>query len=124
MEKLITIKTYTYLTGEVLMLKLNLEAEGIMCFLKDEMTISADPLFSNALGGIKLQIKESDLELAKMVLKNIYNDNSIENLSIKPTILSKSEPKSSTEKSLIRPFGIIILSIILILLAWYLTNFI
>jgi hypothetical protein len=123
MEKLITIKTYTYLTGEVLMLKLNLEAEGIMCFLKDEMTITADPLISNALGGIKLQIKESDLELAKMVLKNIYNDNSIENLSVKPLISSKSEPKLSTEKSLIRPFGIIIFSIILILLALYLTNF-
>ena len=55
------------------LLKSKLESEGIYCYLKDEHTITIDPLVSNAIGGIKLQIKNEDVEKAKKVLKEIEN---------------------------------------------------
>ncbi len=46
-----------------------LESEGIECFVQDELTIQANPLYSNALGGIKLQVKEHDVERTVEILK-------------------------------------------------------
>ena len=45
-----------------------LESEGIECFLRDEMIVSVDPFYSNAIGGIKLQVWESDAERATEIL--------------------------------------------------------
>ena len=53
------------------LLKSKLESEGIYCYLRDEHTITIDPLVSNALGGIKLQIKEGDIERTKVILKEL-----------------------------------------------------
>lgn len=63
----ITIKTFSY-PAEAFLIKSRLEAEGIECLLKDELTIQVDPLLSNAIGGVKLQVKESDVEDAMKVL--------------------------------------------------------
>lgn len=45
-----------------------LESEGIECFVRDELTISVDPFYSNAIGGIKLQVRESDAQRATDIL--------------------------------------------------------
>lgn len=45
-----------------------LESEGIKCFLDGEHTVSAHPFLSNAIGGIKLNIMESDTEKALEIL--------------------------------------------------------
>ena len=37
-----------------------LETHGIECFLQDENTVYVNPVYTTALGGIKLWIKESD----------------------------------------------------------------
>lgn len=37
-----------------------LQGVGIECFLKDEFTVTVDPILSNAIGGIKLVVKEED----------------------------------------------------------------
>jgi hypothetical protein len=55
------------------MLKSKLESEGVLCYLQDEHTISIDPLYSNAVGGIKLRIKEEDIEKTKLILQEIEN---------------------------------------------------
>ena len=33
-----------------------LEEEGIVCWLKDENTVTIDPILTNAVGGIKLMV--------------------------------------------------------------------
>lgn len=47
-----------------------LEANGIPCFLADELTIGANPLYNNALGGIKLKIFARDLERCKEIVND------------------------------------------------------
>jgi hypothetical protein len=68
LDNLITIKTFTY-SSEVLALRGRLESEGIECFTQDELTAQVDPFYSNAIGGIKLRVKESDLARALEILK-------------------------------------------------------
>lgn len=67
MESLVTVKTFTY-AHEAAIAKSMLRAEGIFCFLKDELTIQANPFYSNALGGVKLQVRASDALKAQRLL--------------------------------------------------------
>ena len=46
-----------------------LESEGIECFAQDELMAQANPLYSNAIGGIKLQVRSSDVERASEILQ-------------------------------------------------------
>lgn len=46
-----------------------LESCGIECFLKDEHTVTMDPILGNAIGGIKLAVKEEDAEETKKLLQ-------------------------------------------------------
>ena len=46
-----------------------LQDAGIECFLRDENTVTVDPLISNAIGGIKLEVEESQFELAVELMK-------------------------------------------------------
>lgn len=52
---------------------LQLQEEGINCWLKDEHTVTIDPLLSNAIGGIKLMVHETQKERAKDLLRTIIN---------------------------------------------------
>lgn len=72
-EKWVLLDTFTYM-HEYLTLKVKLESEGIETFVKDEMTITIDPLLSNAIGGIKLYIKESDSENALKIYQQFYEN--------------------------------------------------
>jgi hypothetical protein len=68
LDNFITIKTFTY-PHEASIIKGRLESEGIRCFVKDELTVQAYPLYSNAIGGVKLQVRESDFESAVAIMK-------------------------------------------------------
>ena len=39
-----------------------LKEEGINCWLKDENTVTIDPILANAVGGIKLMVDENKAE--------------------------------------------------------------
>lgn len=65
-----TIATFQY-SSEALIFKGRLEAEGIKVFLKDSYTIDTDPLVSNAIGGVKMQVKTEDAAKAQDVLKSV-----------------------------------------------------
>lgn len=67
-ENLITIMTFSY-AHELAIIRGRLESDGIECFVKDELTAQVNPFYSNAIGGIKLQVRESDLEMALAILK-------------------------------------------------------
>ncbi len=69
-DKLITLMTFTY-PSEAYPLMTKLESEEIECMLFDELTVLTDPFISNAIGGVKLKIRETDLPHATKILKSI-----------------------------------------------------
>lgn len=42
--------------------------EGVECTQKDEFMVAAQPLYANAIGGIKLLVKDTDAEVARAAL--------------------------------------------------------
>jgi Putative prokaryotic signal transducing protein len=46
-----------------------LEAEGINCWLKDENTVTIDPILTNAVGGIKLMVAKTEAQRAWELLE-------------------------------------------------------
>ncbi len=51
--------------------RISLEAEGIDCYLFDEEIVSLNPLYSNAVGGIKAKVRQEDVERTFEFLKTI-----------------------------------------------------
>ena len=49
-----------------------LQEDGIDCWLKDENTVTINPILTNAVGGIKLMVKKSDAEKAIVLLKDYH----------------------------------------------------
>jgi hypothetical protein len=47
---------------EAHMLKTKIQNAGFECTLIDEKTVDTDPLVSQAIGGVKLRVKKSDLK--------------------------------------------------------------
>lgn len=69
----IKLRTYdNYFLANITLTKL--QDAGISCYLKDEHTVTMDPILSNAIGGIKLVVKEEDMEDAKMLLRQFDED--------------------------------------------------
>ena len=52
---------------------MQLQEEGINCWLKDENTVTIDPILSNAIGGIKLMVHETQKERAADLLRTMMN---------------------------------------------------
>jgi hypothetical protein len=46
-----------------------LESNGIEVVMLDEMTITIDPLLSNAIGGIKMYVAEHDFDKANKLME-------------------------------------------------------
>jgi len=63
-----TLAIFQYST-EAHLLKATLEAANINVILVDEVTVDADPLISQAIGGVKLRVHKDDLFRAN----EIYN---------------------------------------------------
>ncbi len=51
-----------------------LEEDGIKCWLKDENTVTIDPILTNAVGGIKLMVTASQAERAAGILRTVENE--------------------------------------------------
>ena len=66
---MITLTTVTYL-HEADMLCVKLGAVGIKTFIPDQNTTSVQPFYSNAIGGIRVQIDENDLTRCAKILKD------------------------------------------------------
>lgn len=67
-----TVRTFdNYFSANILLTKLR--DAGIECYLKDEYTVTIDPLLSNAIGGIKLIVKKSAESEARKMLQ-IFDD--------------------------------------------------
>jgi len=68
MPTFVTIKTAMY-PHDLVVVQSLLEAEGFPFFTKDEHTIRANPLYSVAVGGVKLQVQEDDVEMVRALLQ-------------------------------------------------------
>lgn len=67
MDNWITVISFTY-PYQAHIAKGLLESEGIEVLIKDELTTQVNNLYSNAIGGVKLQVKESELEVTQQIL--------------------------------------------------------
>lgn len=72
MESFQTIATFNY-QHETIVLKHLLEQEEIPYFFENEMTLSVVPMYSTALGGIKLKVHPNDFEQVQEILDNLNN---------------------------------------------------
>jgi Putative prokaryotic signal transducing protein len=66
-QKLVTVQQYRDL-AEAQVAKGVLDSAGIPCCLRDENTVRLEWVWSNLLGGVRLQVNEQDLEAARAVL--------------------------------------------------------
>lgn len=66
-DKIITFESY-YDPMLAHIVRTRLEANGIICFVADENMIGANPLYNQAVGGVKLKIFERDLEKCRDIL--------------------------------------------------------
>ena len=69
---MVTLKTFDNFVDAHL-LKSKLESEGITCYLFDENIVAINPLLNLTVGGIKLNISDSDVEKAREILIEIQN---------------------------------------------------
>lgn len=67
MDKIVVFETF-YNPIEANIVKSRLMDADIQCFLSDENTIIMNPLYTQALGGVKLHLFERDVDLARSIL--------------------------------------------------------
>lgn len=70
MNSYVTIATFTF-PSELAIVRGRLESEGIECYVADELTVQVHNFYSNALGGIKLQVNEKQAAEAIEILKEL-----------------------------------------------------
>lgn len=73
-ERLVKIATFSHAI-EAHLHRTKLESEGIHSFVTDEYMVTTQWLYSTALGGVKLWVRESDVEKAQQILKSIPKQN-------------------------------------------------
>lgn len=70
---LVVIRTFdNYFSANIMLTKLR--DSGVQCYLKDEYTVTIDPLLSNAIGGIKLVVRKDDISYALQVINGFDTD--------------------------------------------------
>ncbi|TDN95529.1 hypothetical protein DET49_101127 [Salegentibacter sp. 24] len=71
-ETFVNIACYQY-SSEAQIVKGKLQSEGIEVFLADQVLIDTDPLISQAIGGVKMNVRTCDRARALAVLNEIEN---------------------------------------------------
>ena len=66
---MLTVATFSK-PEEAHMLRLRLEAGGVPAYIQDENMVQTDWLYSNAIGGVRVQIDEDDEDRAKEILQD------------------------------------------------------
>lgn len=95
-DKFITVLTATF-GSEIAVIRGRLESEGITCFVKDELTVQVNPFYSNAVGGVELQVPESELNQAIEILKETGYIKNEDLPSLEEQTLLNEYPKEEKE---------------------------
>lgn len=64
------VGSYQY-SSEAIIFKGKLESEGVEVYMKDSYTIDANPLYSNAIGGVKLLVSKKDYSKAMEIISQV-----------------------------------------------------
>ena len=91
MSKWITVLTVSY-PQQLWVIRTKLESEDIECFIKDELTVQSYNLYSNAVGGVKLQVIEEDVERARKILEEL---DYIKEEPIRVDLLTEADKKNT-----------------------------
>ena len=75
-DEYIPLKSFKYLQ-EAYILAGILRSEGIPTEVFDEHTVSVDPFYAQALGGVKVAVRKSDFPLAKQILTKVEQTNKV-----------------------------------------------
>ena len=71
--KYILIKSFdNYIPAHIALGRL--KEEYINCYLQDEYSVTIDPFLSNAIGGIKLMVAETQLDRARQILEDLEEE--------------------------------------------------
>ena len=97
-EELITIANFSHPT-EADPVVAWLESEGIACFVTNEHTVTMNWLYSNAIGGVGVQVKAADAERANEILQAVSDPHSVGD---QPTSSDSEMDQSSNATSEIR----------------------
>jgi hypothetical protein len=66
-ENIVTLEAYyDPMLAEII--RGRLEANGIPCFIADGNTLTANPFYNQALGGVKIKVFERDIEKCREIL--------------------------------------------------------
>lgn len=97
-DSLITISTYENAI-EAEIAKGRLESEGIPAFVLDSHTVNINWALSNAMGGVRLSVRQSDFQKASEILGITYQNLPNANWGSCPKCGSKElEPQTYTPK--------------------------
>jgi hypothetical protein len=68
---MVTVQTFdNYFSASIILTRL--QSEGVECYLKDENTVTIDPILCNAIGGIKLVVKKEDEAMVTKLLRGYH----------------------------------------------------
>ena len=68
MQDFETVAVFTY-PSEMAIARSFLEAEGIETYVRDELTVQVHNFYSNAIGGIRLEVPVAEIETASSLLQ-------------------------------------------------------
>ena len=113
------IATFQY-SSEAIIFKGKLESEGIEVFMRDNNTVDSNPLYSNAVGGVKLFVKNDDFDKATDIFSNIsqYSLDDNEKLIKCPKCGAEQIDMVTSIKDL-KSFLVFIFSIFLVAIPFY-----
>lgn len=69
-EKFTLLRRFQY-SSEALIYQGKLESEGIEVFMRDLNTVDSNPLYSNAVGGVKLFVRTEDFDKANEIMSDV-----------------------------------------------------
>ena len=76
MSEFITIAVFDY-PHEITVLKHLLDQSGISYYFENETMMNIVPMYSQALGGIKLKVHPNDVEAVREILKKLEDDSDL-----------------------------------------------
>ncbi len=118
-EQFQIVGRYQY-SSEALIFKGKLESEGIEVYIRDNNIVDSNPLYSNAVGGIKLFVKSEDFKKAQLVLSDVsqysLNEN---NQLIKCPKCNAEQVEMVTSIKDIRSFLAFLFSVLVVYMPFY-----
>lgn len=69
-EQFQLLRRFQY-SSEAIIYQGKLESQGVEVFVRDNHVIDSNPLYSNAVGGVKLYVKTEDVNKANQILQDI-----------------------------------------------------